>query len=314
MKKFEHPHRRFNPLTGEWILVSPQRTKRPWQGQEEPENTMKGIAYDPECYLCPGNERAGGKKNPGYNGTFVFVNDYSALLKDTPRQQEREGDLFFAESEHGICKVICFSPRHDITIARMERKNIRHVVDTWVEQFLEIGKEDFIRYVQIFENRGEVMGSSNPHPHGQIWASEHIPHIPSMEDRMQREYFAKHGKSLLEDYLEREREKKERIIFENESFAALVPYWAVWPYETMILPKRHITGIDELTETERDDLADAMKRMTVRFDNVFKTSFPYSMGLHQRRQWRSKQSLAVSYPLPAAAASFGYDKKVYGRL
>ncbi len=282
MKFFETPHRRYNPLTGEWVLVSPHRTKRPWQGQVEPETSLNSAECDASCYLCPGNQRAGGKKTPRYESTYVFVNDYSALLPDSAQEEKIGSELFKAESERGLCKVICFSPRHDLTIALMERNAIRKVVDTWIEQYLEIGNKDFISYVQIFENRGSVMGASNPHPHGQIWANEHIPDIPATEDRMQKDYFNNHGTALLEDYVKEEREKKDRIIFENTSFAAVVPYWAVWPYETMILPKRHVTGIDELVEEEKDDLADALKRMTVRFDNIFKTSFPYSMGIHQR--------------------------------
>ncbi len=277
-----HPHRRYNPLTGEWILVSPQRTKRPWLGKVENVQQMKTAHYDTNCYLCPGNVRAGGIRNPEYTGTFVFDNDYAALLEDVPSGEEIDGELFKAVTERGICKVLCFSPVHNETIALMTRGAIRNIVDMWVDQFLEIGAEEFIHYVQIFENRGEMMGASNPHPHGQIWASEHVPHIPALEDTMQRKYYMKNGVPLLVDYLKKERSRKERIIFENDSFSALVPYWAVWPYETMILPRRHITGIDELTDTERDDLADALKRMTVRFDNIFRTSFPYSMGLHQR--------------------------------
>ena len=286
----EYPHRRYNPLTGEWILVSPHRTQRPWQGKEESVPSAESVSHDEKCYLCPGNLRAGGVRNPDYRDTFVFTNDFSALLEDIPLPEqppeqppEQHGEeLFTAVSERGICRVICFSPKHDATLARMDRESIRKVVDVWVDQFIEIGAVDFIRYVQIFENRGEIMGSSNPHPHGQIWANEHVPHIPLTENRFQEEYFAKGGKILLLEYLAEERERGERIIFENDSFTALVPYWAVWPFETMILPKRHVTGIDELTGAEGDDLADALKRMTVRFDNIFKTSFPYSMGLHQR--------------------------------
>lgn len=282
MSFFENPHRRYNPLTGEWVLVSPHRTKRPWQGKVEPAAPVTSVMHDSSCYLCPGNRRAGGKENPGYSDTYVFINDYSALLEEIPSADINDGELFQSVSERGICKVICFSPRHDLTIALMAKNAIRKVIDTWIAEFLSIGSNDFINYVQIFENRGEIMGASNPHPHGQIWANEHIPYIPSMEDRKQKRHYEKNGITLLEEYLEKELEKRDRLIFENNSFVALVPFWAVWPYETMILPRRHMSGIDEMTAEERDDLADALKSMTVKFDNVFKTSFPYSMGIHQR--------------------------------
>lgn len=276
----EHPHRRYNPLTGEWVKVSPHRMKRPWNGQVEKPSLVTKPEYDPDCYLCPGNERAGGVHNPEYKSTFIFENDFAALLKNTPPGELDEG-LFKAKSERGLCKVICFSPRHDLTISLMDVQDVQVVVKTWQKEYEELGKIDYINHIQIFENRGAVMGCSNPHPHGQIWAEEIIPDIPGREQIMQREYLEKRGTSLLTDYVRMELEKNERIVFENDSFVALVPFWAVWPYETMILPKRQMRHIGEMDEKESADLADALKRMGTRFDNLFKTSFPYSMGIHQ---------------------------------
>lgn len=281
MNPQDDPHRRFNPLTGEWVLVSPHRTKRPWQGKVERLPAARGLEHDPSCYLCPGNARAGGVVNPHYGSTFVFENDFAALLPEGPGGGIDTGGLLVAKSERGLCKVLCFSPRHDLTLARMEVDAIKPVVDLWVEQYREIGDLDFISYVQIFENRGEMMGASNPHPHGQIWATEHLPFDAQLEDDRQREYLAGHGRCLLCDYLSLERAERERIIFENASFAVLVPFWAVWPFETMILPKRHIASLLDLAPAERGDLADAVHRLGIRYDNLFETSFPYSMGFHQ---------------------------------
>ncbi|MDY7029134.1 MAG: UDP-glucose--hexose-1-phosphate uridylyltransferase [Spirochaetota bacterium] len=278
----EHPHRRYNPLIGEWVLVSPHRTKRPWQGHQEKPQVEKSLEYDPQCYLCPGNSRAGGARNPDYTDTLVFVNDYSALLPDTPEGSLGEDDLFVARSERGICKVICFSPRHDLTIPLMEAGDIRKVVDVWEREYRMLGDESYINYVQIFENRGAAMGCSNPHPHGQIWSNETIPQVPQKEFEHQLSYMNRHGSCLLCDYLERELEAEERIVVGNDSFVALVPFWAVWPFETMVLPRRHSASLSELNEAEKDDLADIMKRLGTRYDNLFQTHFPYSMGLHQK--------------------------------
>jgi len=287
----DHPHRRYNPLTGDWILVSPHRAKRPWQGQTEKVVTENKPAYDENCYLCPTNSRIGGAKNPDYKNTFVFTNDFSALLKDTPSGTYENDALFKAKSEKGICKVICFSPQHNLTIPNMSVEAIVRVVDLWQKEYKTLGSEAFINYVQIFENKGTVMGASNPHPHGQIWSQTSIPDEPAKEDLKQKAYFKKHKKSLLYDYLQKELEKKERIVVENDSFVALVPFWAVWPFETMIISKRHLTDILQFTEQEKEDFAKIYKELTRKYDKLFNTSFPYSAGIHQKptdntnREW-----------------------------
>lgn len=277
----DFPHRRLNPLTGDWILVSPHRAKRPWQGQVEKAAGDERPKYDPTCYLCAGNERAGGHFNPPYKGTFVFTNDFSALLTDTPEGNVDEGNLFQAKSESGICKVICFSDDHSLTIPEMEVADIRNVVDVWCEQFEELGSNPMINYVQIFENKGAIMGCSNPHPHGQIWSSSSVPVEPAKESKTQKEYFEKHGKTLLSDYLKAELTKKDRLVVENDHFVALVPFWAVWPFETMIVSRRPVQNILQLSDEERTALADIYKQLTVKYDNLFEVSFAYSAGLHQ---------------------------------
>jgi UDPglucose--hexose-1-phosphate uridylyltransferase len=277
-----HPHRRHNPLTGEWVLVSPQRTDRPWQGQMEDVNQEHRPEYDPECYLCPGNSRVGGLRNPSYTNTFVFENDFAALRPDTPQGKLDEGGLLVAQAEQGVSRVVCFSPRHDLTIAGMEVAALRRVVDTWRDQYVELGSLSFVNWVQIFENRGAQMGASNPHPHGQIWANANAPNESLKEDQAQREYHTKHGSCLLCDYLTLEIESGERLICANDSFSALVPFWAVWPFETMIISKRHTTGLDDFNEAERNAFAEILKRLTGSYDKLFQVSFPYSMGFHQR--------------------------------
>ncbi len=276
----DHPHRRFNPLNGQWVLVSPHRTKRPWQGQVEKTPPDDRPEHDPNCYLCPGNPRAGGKENPDYTSTYVFENDFAALLEDTPVGDVGTHDLLRARAETGTCRVICFSPRHDLTLPEMELDHIRGVVDVWAEQIEELGARPEINYVQLFENKGAVMGCSNPHPHGQLWANYTLPQEPAWEDVQQRKYLEEHGVPLLVDYLAVELERRERIVVENEEWVALVPFWAVWPFETMLLPKRPASSLPELDNAQRNDLADVMKRLLIRYDNLFETSFPYSMGWH----------------------------------
>jgi UDPglucose--hexose-1-phosphate uridylyltransferase len=278
----QDPHRRFNPLTGEWVLVSPHRTQRPWQGQVEPTSAPAQPEFDPHCYLCPGNSRAGGVHNPKYDSTFVFDNDFAALKPDTPADRFERSGLLIAEGEPGICRVVCFSPKHNLTIANMDLPDLRRVVDVWVEQFADLGGREFINYVQIFENRGAMMGASNPHPHCQIWSSHAVPNEPAKEQRELDRWRAERGGCLLCDYAALERDSRERVVEENDGFLAVVPFWAVWPFETMVIAKRHVTGIDGLGDFERDGLADILKRTTARYDRLFQVSFPYSMGFHQR--------------------------------
>lgn len=277
----DKPHRRFNPLTGAWVLVSPHRARRPWHGQVEIPPQEQRPAYDPACYLCPGNLRAGNQRNPSYTSTFVFENDFSALLPDTPDLEHSSDGLLIARGEKGICRVICFSPRHDVTLAEMGRDDIRGVVDVWAEEYERLGRMSFINHVQIFENKGQMMGCSNPHPHGQIWAQESLPDEPAKEHARLDAYFRAKGKSLLTDYLAAELTSGERIVVQNDSFTALVPYWAVWPFETIIVSSRHVGNLLQMEDHERTDLADIIRAVTVRYDNLFNISFPYSSGLHQ---------------------------------
>ncbi len=276
----KHPHRRLNILTGEWVQVSPHRTKRPWQGQEEDTGGEKKPEYDPDCYLCPGNDRVEGASNPKYNSTFSFENDFSALLPDTSNEEVNDSDLLISKGERGICKVICFSPRHDLTLPEMELFQVKNVVDLWVNEYRELGEKDFINYVQIFENKGEVMGCSNPHPHGQIWAQETIPEEPAKELKQFKEYYKKNGRTMLSDYLKLELKRKERLVVENDHFAVVVPFWAFWPFETLVISKRPFARLTDMTEDEKVGLADIVRRLTIKYDNVFNVSFPYSAGHH----------------------------------
>ena len=277
----DHPHRRYNPLLDEWILVSPQRAKRPWQGQNEAISDEKKPEYDETCYLCPGNHRITGGTNPNYESCYVFDNDFPALLKDEVSFYVAQEDLFKINPERGINRVICFSPKHNVTLAEMQIPEIENVVRVWKKQYLELGAISYINHVQIFENKGSVMGCSNPHPHGQIWAQSSLPsQVKRTQDNLLK-HFQKTGKSLLKDYLESELQKKERIIAENEHFVLLVPFWATWPYETMIISKRHFSSIAEITEEEIKSYAEMIQIITVKYDNLFKTSFPYSAGIHQ---------------------------------
>jgi UDPglucose--hexose-1-phosphate uridylyltransferase len=276
------PHRRFNPLLREWVLVSPHRTQRPWLGKVEKVTAPAALEYDPDCYLCPGNERAGGARNPKYADTFVFDNDYPALLPPGAAASFNEQDLLVAESEAGTCRVGCFSPRHDLTISRMSADEMRLVVDMWNAEFQALGKLDWVRHVQIFENRGALMGASNLHPHCQIWANATLPNIPERELKSFEEYQRGKNSCLLCDYLQLELRHKERVVCQNDAFAVIVPFWAVWPFETLVLSKRHVAAISDLTAAERESLGDILRRITARYDNLFQTSFPYSMGFHQR--------------------------------
>ena len=281
MFNLTQPHRRYNPLTHEWILVSPQRTQRPWLGQVESAPADTRPEYDPACYLCPGNERAGGKRNSPYTATFVFENDFAALEPTIePARLDTRG-ILRAESERGICRVICFSPRHDWTLPDMPRDEILGVVRVWAEQTRELGARDFINYVQVFENKGAQMGASNPHPHCQVWASEHVPTEPAKELRAQHEFSQTRDACLLCEYLALELTAGERVIAQNESWVVVTPFWATWPFETLVLPRRHLGSLTELRDAECVALADLLKRLTTRYDNLFQISFPYSMGWHQ---------------------------------
>ena len=278
----QHPHLRFNPLNQSWVLVSPHRTERPWQGLVEATPQEPSLPYDPSCYLCPGNARAGGVRNPHYSGTFVFDNDFAALRPETPAGEFREGDLLLARNESGRCRVVCFSPRHDLTLARMEVEAIRAVVDTWCEEFAQLAAQPNVRAVQIFENRGALMGCSNPHPHGQIWADASVPDGLAREVTSQAAYFEKHRRTLLEDYWRLEISKEERVVCANEHFVVVVPFWAVWPFECLLISRRPAPSLLELTAAGRHGLAEILRRLTIRYDNLFKTSFPYTMGFHQQ--------------------------------
>ena len=285
MAQFElraHPHRRLNPLTREWVLVSPHRTDRPWQGQMEATARETELAYDPTCYLCPGNSRAGGVQNPKYTSTFVFDNDFAALRPDTPPGEFRQDDLLLAQSESGRCRVLCFSPRHDLTLARMGVNEIRIVVDAWCEEYAKLGAESDVRSVQIFENRGAMMGCSNPHPHCQIWANQSVPDELAREVANQRDYHETHQSSLLADYLSLELKGQQRLVCANQHFVVVVPFWAVWPFETLLISRRCVGSLLDLHHEERLGLAQILSETVIRYDNLFKTSFPYSMGFHQR--------------------------------
>lgn len=278
------PHRRFNPLTGEWVLVSPQRTQRPWQGQVESPPADSRPAHDPTCYLCPGNERAGGRRNPNYESTYVFPNDFAALLPDgskpdlSPAYSHEDHPLLPTAAVNGVCRVICFSPRHDLTLAEMEPAAIRQVVDVWAEQAAELGRQ--YRWVQLFENKGAMMGASNPHPHGQLWALDALPNEAAKEDRQQRAYFSSHGRPLLLDYAKLESETQERVVASNDDWLVVVPFWAVWPFETLLLPRRPAAHLPQLDDGQRDSLAAILKTLLMTYDRLFNVSFPYSMGWH----------------------------------
>ena len=311
-------HRRLNILTGEWVLVSPHRAKRPWQGQNEVIPTKEKIKYGPDCYLCPGNTRINGAKNPNYKDVYIFQNDFAALQEDT-EPFSLKNKLLQAESESGICKVVCFSPDHSKSLADMSILEITKVVDAWSKQYLELGKKANINYVQIFENKGAVMGCSNPHPHGQIWSQSTLPNEVSKKDWNLSSYYEKNKKSLLEDYVTQELFEKERIIFENNSCVVLTPFWAVWPFETMIIPKQHQENIAQLNDIEKQDFAEAISVITKAYDQLFECSFPYSSGIHQaptndknNRHWHWHMSFYPPLLRSATVKKFMVGYEMFG--
>lgn len=280
---FTHPHRRYNPLNGQWVLVSPHRAKRPWSGQNEDIQIETLPEYDPNCYLCPTNTRNSGITNDDYKTTFVFDNDFAALLPPAGKEITTIGeneDLFQAQEVPGACRVVCFSPKHNLTLPEMTTEEIVPVIETWSDQVRELGEKTYINYVQVFENKGAVMGCSQPHPHSQIWATGEVPNEPASETIHQKEYQLSNGTCLLCDYLHAEKEKKQRIIIENDSFTALVPFWAVWPFEVLLVANGHVPDMPGLHKNQQRDLADIIREITIRYDNLFHTSFPYSMGFH----------------------------------
>ncbi len=285
-QQWQYPHRRWNPLRRSWVMVSPHRTQRPWQGEVSRTVAAVGSSYDPECYLCPGNTRANGETNPAYAEVFSFVNDYAAVLTTPPQHPETlVSPLLAAEAVQGICKVLCFHPDHSLTLAKMTPQQILPVIDAWARETEAIAKTHWIRSIQVFENRGAMMGASNPHPHCQIWATSHVPDESALELEAQQAYLSDRGRCLLCDYLAAELDpaigKGDRVVLENAHFVALVPWWAVWPFETIILPRRHFGLFPELDPQERKGLAEILNRLTRRYDRLFDVSFPYTMGFHQ---------------------------------
>lgn len=276
----EQSHKRLNILTNEWVLVSPHRTKRPWQGKEEKTDTTDSISYDANCYLCPGNTRANGAVNTDYKDVYVFDNDFAAL-NNTAKKNAYNNNLLQAKTETGICRVICFSPNHSKSLANMHVTKIAKVIAEWKSQYKELSSFTEINYVQIFENKGAIMGCSNPHPHGQIWAQSSLPNEVVKKDNSQKTYFEKYHSSILKDYIEQEQLLSERIVYENAAFVVLVPFWAIWPYETMIIPKLHLQHIGLLNKNQEGLFAEAISKVTKAYDRIFDCSFPYSAGIHQ---------------------------------
>lgn len=273
----QHPHRRLNPLTGRWLLVSPHRSQRPWRGQQDAPDLADRPSHDPSCYLCPGGLRASGETNPAYDGVYVFANDFAALSPQTPAPPAGE-PLFRASAAQGECRVICFSPDHAKTLPELSLAQIGAVIACWRDQTAELGAR--YPWVQVFENKGAMMGCSNPHPHGQVWATSYLPDEAQTEDDHQRDWFTRHGRPLLEMLVEAERARGERVVVETRHWLAIVPYWAAWPFETLLLPRFEIHQLSALGPEEAADLAVALKRLTTFYDNLFQCSFPYSMGWH----------------------------------
>ncbi|MEY3235752.1 UDP-glucose--hexose-1-phosphate uridylyltransferase [Aquidulcibacter sp.] len=278
----QKPHRRQNLLTGEWVLVSPHRMGRPWQGETGNSAAPEALTYDPACYLCAGNTRVGGVINPAYDGVWVFDNDFPALLGPNGEASPPADSILVTEPETGVCRVICYTPDHSKTMASMTRAEINSVVEVWTSQWQELSARPDLASVTIFENRGTMMGASNPHPHGQIWATSSVPNELAIEVERQAAWFDKNSSPLLIDYLERELAEGTRILCANSHFVALVPFWAAWPFETLVLPRRPLAALDELSAEEQGDLADILRRLTASFDRLFAAPFPYTMGLHQR--------------------------------
>jgi UDPglucose--hexose-1-phosphate uridylyltransferase len=276
------PHRRLNLLTGAWVLVSPHRMGRPWQGESAEPVMDNAPSHDPACYLCAGNTRVGGVQNPNYDGVWVFDNDFPALLPADDNTDVTDDPLLVQAPETGVCRVICYTPDHAKTMAKMCPEEVLAVVKVWTQQWQELSARPDIGAVTIFENRGAMMGASNPHPHGQIWATSSVPHEFAIECSHQADYFTQHGRPLLVDYVEREVKAAERIIYANDSFVVLIPFWAAWPFETLVLPRRAVASLEALTEAEQADLADALCRLTAGYDRLFNAPFPYTMGIHQR--------------------------------
>lgn len=278
----EHPHRRYNPLINEWVLVSPHRSKRPWQGQKETIFSDELPIYDASCYLCPENIRANGIANIAYENCYVFENDFAAIMPEEVRFEATPVATFFkAIPERGISKVVCFSPKHNLTLPEMELESIKDIILTWQKEYAELGNKKFINYVQIFENKGRIMGCSNPHPHGQIWAQQSLPTEVEKTQTNLKDYFNTNGRTLLQDYLDEELKVKDRIVLENDHFVGLVPFWAIWPFETLIISKRPFGKITDFTDFETQSFAKILKELTIKYDNLFETSFPYSSGIHQ---------------------------------
>ncbi len=296
----EHPHRRYNPLKDEWILVSPHRAKRPWSGQSEKPSIQQLPSYDENCFLCPGNKRISGEVNPDYQGTYVFNNDFAALMPDSPDAPKSDNPLFQAMGVRGLSRVICFSPDHSKTLPELSVPEIRDVIETWNQQLEELGKSYL--WVQAFENKGETMGCSQPHPHGQIWANSFLPNEVARKEHNLQQYYQQYGSNLLLDYANAELKDGNRTVIETEFWLAVVPYWAAWPFETLLLPKMAVQRMNDLTDAQRDDLALAIKRLTTRYDNLFECAFPYSMGWHYAPFFKDDRTLehwqlhAVFYP------------------